>query len=428
MIEPPVPPPTKILLPGGLVLLLLEMPDRHSVAVGAWLRTGSRDEPRSLMGVSHFLEHLLFKGTERRTARDIAHALESVGGHLDAYTTREYVCYYARCLEEHLPTALDVLADLIGHAALADAEIEREKAVVHEEIQSYEDNPEEKVHEVFGRSLWGEDPLGWPILGTPETIGALPPEAVRGYYRERYRSGTLVVSIAGRFRAAAAAELVARLFDVPHGNGVPAKTGTAPAPAAAAYEAKDTAQLQVLLGRPGLSQSHPDRSALAVTNALFGGGMSSRLFQSVREEAGLAYSVYSSLETYRDTGLFSISLGVRPDRGGEALARVRDEMDRLRGEGPKPEELESGRAQLRGALLLGQESVSQHMTHLAVDEIYHGRTIPLDERLDRIDRVTREDVLRMADQFLRPEQFTVAGLGPAESEAALAAAWPVPPA
>ncbi|MGH3058843.1 MAG: M16 family metallopeptidase, partial [Gaiellaceae bacterium] len=194
----------------------------RSVALGFWIGAGSRDERDERAGVSHFIEHLLFKGTERRTAKEIAHSLESRGGHLDAYTTREYVCYYARFLEEDLAAALDVLADLMGHATLSDEEITREKAVVHEEIQSYEDNPEEKVNDLLGEALWGEDPLGWPILGTLETIEALPPPSIRGFYREHYRTESLVISISGRFDPEAAAEAVARHFDVAHGNGTAA--------------------------------------------------------------------------------------------------------------------------------------------------------------------------------------------------------------
>ena len=415
--------PRKIALPGGLTLLLLPLPERRSVAAGAWLRFGSRHEPRALMGVSHFLEHLLFKGTERRTAKEIAHSLESRGGHLDAYTTREYVCYYARCLEEDLEEALDVLADLVGHATLSDEEITREKAVVHEEIQSYEDNPEEKVNDLLGQALWGEAPLGWPILGTLETIEALPPASIRSFYREHYRTESLVISISGRFDPSAAAEAVARHFDVAHGNGTAASLAPKPRSPHVAFEAKDTAQLQLLLGRPGLPKDHPDRTALAVLSTIFGGGMSSRLFQSVREDAGLAYSVYSSHDAYRDTGVFGISLGVRPDRGADAIARVAEEMERFRREGPSVVELESGRAQLRGSLLLGQESVSQHMTHLAMDEIYHGRYVPIDERLERIARVSESDVMRVAETLLVPESFTLAALGPEEFEDLVRRAW-----
>ena len=418
--------PTKIVLPGGLTLLLLPLPGRRSVAAGAWLRLGSRHEPRKLMGVSHFLEHLLFKGTERRSARDIAHSLESLGGHLDAYTTREYVCYYARCLEEHLEEALDVLADLIGHATLSDEEVAREKAVVHEEIQSYEDNPEEKVNDLLGQALWGDDPLGWPILGTLETIDGLPAASIRKFYGEHYRSSSLVVSISGCFDSAVAADAVARHFDVAAGNGVVSASKPGAQAPRFAFEAKDTAQLQLQLGRPGLRREHEDRAALSVLNVLLGGGMSSRLFQSVREEAGLAYSVYSSHDAYRDTGVFGVSLGVRPDRGADALARVAAEMARFRREGPSPVELASGRAQLRGSLLLGQESVSQHMTHLAVDEIYHGRYVSVDERLERIARVSQDDVMRLADEFLVPETFTLAALGPEEGEAPVRGAWSLP--
>jgi len=416
--------PERTVLDNGLTLVSEAMPERRSVSLGVWLRSGARDEPGALMGVTHFLEHMLFKGTPTRSALDIAHSLESRGGHLDAFTTREYVCYYARCLEEHAELALEVLADLVGHSLLADDEIEREKSVVREEIQSYEDNPEEKLHDVLAEAVWGADPLGWPILGTLESLEALTGPEVRRHYRARYRTGSLVLSVAGSFDRDRLAGLAAARF-APAGGDAPVLAPTPEAqPVGGVFVPRDVTQLYLALGRPALPQFDDRRYALAVLNALIGGGMSSRLFQSVRESAGLAYSIYSSVDFLRDTGMLTIFLGVRPERAAEALSRVAQELARFAHEGPSAEELESGRSQLKGSMILGQESVSNHMTHLAMDEIYYGRAWPLEAHLERVARVGADDVMALAREFLTPGGFTLAALGPEEFESPVRRAWP----
>jgi predicted Zn-dependent peptidase len=417
--------PERTQLTNGLTVLSEELPGRRSLALGVWLKTGARDEPPTLVGVSHFLEHMLFKGTERRTAYDIANSLESRGGQLDAFTTREYVCYYARCLEEHGDLALDVLSDIVGHSTLPDEEIEREKSVVREEIQSYEDNPEEKVADVLSEALWGADPLGWPILGTLESLEGLRSSEVRRFYRQRYGPRSLVITAAGRVDHAWLAEKVSSLFDSSGGDGTHGAGPPKPLSPRVASIEREVAQTYLALGRPAVPQGDPRRYALAVLNAIVGGGMSSRLFQSVRETAALAYSIYSSLDFFRDAGTLSIFLGVRPERAGEALRRVAEELNRFRREGPSEEEMQAGRSQIRGNLILGQESVTNHMTHLAMDELYHGHHIPLDDHLEKVAAVTTREVTDLAQEYLRPESYTLAAVAPEGAESELAKAWPL---
>jgi predicted Zn-dependent peptidase len=415
-------PPGRRVYPNGLTLLHQRLPHRASVALGVWLRAGSRDEPAERAGATHFLEHMLFKGTARRNAYDISASLESLGGHLDAFTAREHVCYYGRALDEHLPQALDVLADVVGHSTLPEDELEREKEVVREEIFSYEDSPEEKVQDFLSEALWGGDPLGRPILGTEESVNAFTRADLGAFYAGRYHPGNLVVAVSGSFDPAWLEDAAFAAFAQPAGVPVELATARGPEPPRAVYGAKDVTQLHLALGRPALPQDSPERYRLAVLATIVGGGMSSRLFQTLREQRGLAYSVYASTESYRDTGMISIALGVKPARGAEALDALAKELERFVADGPTDEELDSGKAQMRGSLLMGEESVSNHMYHLALDELAYGKYIPLATHLDEVAAVTREQIMDLAGRFFTPEGWTVAAVGPAKSEAAVLAA------
>lgn len=412
MSVPSYPGPVRRVLPGGLTLLHERMPHRASISIGVWLRAGARDEPRDHAGMTHFLEHMLFKGTARRTAYEISAALESVGGHLDAYTAREHVCYSARAIDRHLERAVDVLSDIVLDSTLPEEEIEREKEVVREEIGSYEDAPEDKVHEVLAEALWGDDPLGRPILGSEAAVMGYAPGALAAFYRERYHPGALVVSVAGAFDPDELEDMVARAFDRPAGPPIPLVTGAGPVPPRSRYIGRDVSQLHLALGRPGLSHGDPDRYRFAVLNTIAGGGMSSRFFQTLREQRGLAYSIFTSSESYRDTGMLSIGLSVNPARAGEALEALRAELGRFAAEGPTTEELDNGKAQIVGALLLGEESVSNHMAHLALDEIAYGRYVPLDEHLAAVEAVTGSEVMDLARRFYAPDGWTLAAVGP----------------
>jgi predicted Zn-dependent peptidase len=406
----------KSILPSGITLLTERMPDRGSISVGVWVRCGARDEPQERLGISHFIEHMMFKGTERRDARQIAQSLESLGGHLDAFTAREQVCYYARALSEHLSDVVDVLADIVCRSTFADAEIVKEKSVVREEIYSCDDNPEDRIAEMSSEQVWAGHPLGKPILGTVQTVDALDADALRHYFRSRYRGDHLLVAAAGGLEHDRLAELVEAAFAPPCGEVRPLSSPPPAVPEGdpVRHEVRDDLQqLNLALGARGIPYADERRYALHVLNTLLGGGMSSRLFQGVREEAGLAYSVYSVLDFYRDAGMIGIHLGVAPERGRDALRRVRDELVRLTDEGPGEDEVEAARAQLRGGMLIGQESVSNRMHHLAHDDLYRGRFFTIEEDVTRVMAVTRADVTTAARAFLAPGRFNVAALGPA---------------
>lgn len=415
----------KTVLPSGLTVLTELVPGRHSVSVGVWLRCGARDEPIERHGISHFLEHMLFKGTETRDARAIAQSLESLGGHLDAFTAREQVCYYARALSEHLPMVVEVIGDIVCRSRLDPSEIEREKSVVREEILAYEDNPEEKVNDILGELVWGEHALGRPILGTTESVSSLDARVVREFFNRRYRPEQLVLAAAGQLEHERVVELAQRHLTPPDGealplSGVPGEV----APRVQHLVRADLQQAYLSLGARGVPDQHPDRDAVLLLNTLLGGGMSSRLFQSVREEAGLAYSIYSTHDSYRDSGWFSVQMGVSPDRAREALARTRDELVALVEAGPTEQEVNAAREQVRGAMLMDHESVSARMIYLAHEEIYRGEVLPPEWYLERIREVTLEQVHRAARTYLDPSRFALAVVGPAHQGALGVDDWP----
>jgi predicted Zn-dependent peptidase len=416
----------KSVLPSGITVLTESMRERRSVSVGVWLRNGSRDEPGELLGVSHFIEHMLFKGTERRDAKAIAQSLESLGGHLDAFTAREQVCYYARALAEHLPQVVDVLSDIVCCSRFAENEVAREKSVVREEIFACEDNPEDKVNELLVTQVWGGHALGLPILGTLQTIEAIGSPALRSYFRSRYRPEHLVVAAAGALEHDRTAELVAKSFAAPDGEPLPLSDSPPPFRPSVHHTVRaDLQQLYLSMGTRIPRYDDEERYALVVLNTLLGGGMSSRLFQSVREEAGLAYSIFSSAEFHRDAGMLCVHLAVSPDRGREALKRVREELVQLRDQGPGEEEVAAARSQLKGNVLMGQESVSNRMYHLAHEEIYRRRYTSGEEQAARIDAVRHEHVVALARQYLNPERFVLTALGPAPGGAIEEGDWPV---
>jgi len=416
----------KSVLPSGVTVLSEEMPDRRSVSVGVWVRNGARDEPAERLGITHFIEHMVFKGTERRDARAIALSLESLGGHLDAFTGREQVCYYARALADHLPDVIEVLFDLVGRPRFAPAEVEREKSVVREEISASEDNPEDKINELLSARVWPGHALGRPILGTVDTIGALDTPALRGYFESRYRAEQLVVSAAGGLDHERLVSEVERWHSPPSGPQLELDSAPPAFEPTIEHQVRDDLQqLYLSLGTRALAYQDAERYPLVVLSTLLGGGMSSRLFQSVREEAGLAYSIYSAPDFHRDGGMLSIHLGVAPERGREALQRVREELERLRRHGPDEAEVATGRQQLLGSVVMGQESVSTRMSHLAQEELYRGRYVGPDEQIERVMAVTRDQVAALADRLLDPSRYALVAIGPARGTPLSAADWPI---
>ena len=417
----------KSVLPSGTTLLTETMAERRSFALGVWVKSGARDEPAEWLGISHLLEHMMFKGTERRDARAIAQSLESLGGHLDAFTAREQVCYYARALAENLPEVVDVLADIVCRSRLEQPEVDKEKSVVREEILAYEDNPEDKIGDLFADQVWGGHALGRPILGTAETVDALTPEQLRAYYAHRYRPDLLLISAVGPLEHAQVADLVERHFRPPVGAGTPLSDPPPPFRPTVSHEERDLQQLYISLGTRVVPYAHEDHQALVVLSTLLGGGMSSRLFQSVREEAGLAYSVYSYLDFFRDAGMFSIHMGVLPERAREALARTRAELERLRRDGPDEDEVEAARRQVKGGVVMDNESISTRMMQLAHEEIYRGRHTALDEQVERVLSVTRDQVTETARRYLDPERFALTALGPVHGGPIGEGDWAVSP-
>lgn len=403
----------KTTLASGITLLTQPMTDRRTVSVGVWVRTGSRDESPERQGIAHFIEHMMFKGTETRDARAIAASLESLGGHLDAFTTREQVCYTARALSEHLPEAIDVVADILCRSRFDSVEVEREKSVIREEILSYEDNPEEKLGDLIAAQVWGDHALGRPILGTTETVDSFTPEGLRANFHRRYRGDQLVIAAAGDLRKDEIVRLVDASFSPPAGEPPVPDASPRPLPPSVQHTEDDVQQLYLSLGTRSMPYGDPRRYAMVVLDTLLGGGMSSRLFQRIREEAGLAYSVYSSLDFLRDGGVMSVHLAVSPDRGRQALQLLREELSKIAGEGPTASEVEMTKRQLHGSIVIAQESVSGRMYHMARQELYTGRYTAPETQVERILAVTREDVAALAAEFLRPERFALGALGPA---------------
>jgi len=415
----------KTVLPNGLSVISQALADRQTLSLGAWLRTGSRDEPRERLGITHFIEHMMFKGTATRDARAIAASLESLGGHLDAFTSREQVCYTARVLSEHLTQAVDVVSDIVCRSRFDDVEIEREKGVIREEILSYEDNPEAKVSDQLSEQLWGDHALGRPILGTLETVSALSRERLVDEVTRRYRAEDIVVVAVGGLDHGQLVDEVARGFALPAGSPPPRDHSPEPHRPSVRHEESDLQQVYLSLGARGLPSAAPERHALRVAETLLGGGMSSRLFQRIREDAGLAYFVSTSLDFLRDGGAIGIDLGVSPDKTREALRLLRDELDRLLQEGPDADEVEAAKMQIKGSVLMGQESVSSRMYHVARQELQLGVQIPTEQQLEQLMAISRDQVAESLRQLVRPERFSLAVRGPTDGEPIGPADWPL---
>jgi predicted Zn-dependent peptidase len=413
-------------LPNGLRLLTERMPHVRSVSLGVWLTRGSRHEPAEHEGIAHFVEHMLFKGTERRSAEDIAQQIDSIGGHLDAFTSKEYAGYFIKVLDEHLPLAVDILSDLVTAPAFDAAEIEREKKVVLEEIKMVEDTPDDLVHEIFAGRFWPGHPLGRPILGQPDTVSALDRPTLRRYFADAYVASNFVVVAVGNLEHAHVRALVEPAFRTVPAAGS-AIEDVAPATAAdVLVRSKDLEQSHVCFGVPGLAYGDAERYVALALNTMLGGSMSSRLFQNVRERRGLAYSVFSSLSAYRDAGALTIYAGCANDSVGELVDVVVQELRRIRTEPLAPGELRRAKDHLKGSLMLGLESTSSRMSHLARQAIYYDPEDSLDAMLDAIEQVAESDVARLAQRVFAPGELGVTVLGGVDglaiSEAQLALA------
>jgi predicted Zn-dependent peptidase len=403
----------RTVLDGGLTVLSEKMPGVRSVALGVWARAGSILEPPSEMGVSHLLEHMVFKGTARRTARELAQSLERVGGSLDAYTTREHTSYQARVLDENLGLALDVLADLVLHPLLRAEDLELEREVVLEEISTVEDTPDDLIFDLHSAALWDGHPYGYSILGTRETVAALDVDALRALHERAYRTSNMIVGAAGSVDHEAFVEQVAEAFAGAR-NGAAAATAPPLIRARTGVERvrRTSAQTHLLFGAPTVAHGDPRRFALVLLSQAFGGCMSSRLFQKVREELGLAYSVFSFHSFYQHAGMAGIYVGTRHEWADRAASVIREEMAALAGSGLTAEELDDVKGQVRGQVVLSLESSSARLHRLAGTELYGEPFRTVGEVLSLIDAVTLDEVAAMAAASFDPAAQLELRLGP----------------
>ncbi len=391
------------------------MPGVRSVAFGAWVRAASLHEPRDRMGVSHMLEHMVFKGTRRRSAKEIALSLESLGGSLDAYTSREHTVYQARVLDEHLEIAADVIGDMVFEPSLRTSDLALERNVILEEIAMVEDTPDDLVFELHNQAMWGDHPLGYSILGTRDSVSALDVVHLRALHSTAYHPGLLVVAAAGNVDHDQLVELLDRTGwnDRPTGRtndlNVPAAR---PAPPSWQTVSREGTQTHIVLGCPTLGQTDPRRHAMVLLSLILGGGMSSRLFQRVREELGLAYSVYTFQTFYAATGVHGVYVGTAPKTADAALAAIEEELARVVETGLPEEELRQGKGQLKGQLTLSLESPTARMYRAAAVELYGEPYRTLDEMLALVDAITPETIRELAREFFAPRQQTVLMLGP----------------
>jgi predicted Zn-dependent peptidase len=404
----------KSILENGLIVLTESIPHVRSVSMGAWIGSGSRDEEASINGISHFVEHMVFKGTTTRSARQIAREVDTIGGNLDAFTSKETVCFNIKSLDEHTAPALDVLSDLVLNPTFEPEELAREKGVILEEIKMDEDNPDYLVNEIFTQNFWKGDSLGQPILGTKKTVSSFDQKTVFEFYREQFTPRNIVFSAAGNLEHESFVAEVEKKF------GSLAPSASTPFPRREAPKAtphitlkrkKSLEQVQLCLGVPAPAVNHQDRYGVYLLNAMLGGGMSSRLFQTIREERGLAYSIFSELSPFRDIGSLCIYAGVAVDKTRETLALTMAELSRLKQETVGDAELKRAKDQLKSNIVLGLESSSSRMANLARQQMYFGRFFGVDEMTREIEAVTAEDVKRLANDLFRPEAMALTLLG-----------------
>ena len=412
-----IPGVRRTVLPGGLRVITEAIPGVRSVSVGVFVGVGSRDESPTLHGASHFLEHLLFKGTPERSAMDISVAMDTVGGEFNAYTAKEYTCYHAKVLDEDLPMTIDILGDMLTSSTITPEDVEAEREVILDEIAMHDDDPDDLVHNLFAQTVWEGSPIAKPIAGTAASIRALTRTQINRYYRTRYRAEAMTVAVAGNIDHADVVRRVRKAFArnqfltsqaTPKPPRVAAQSRSAKIGEARVSRAFE--QVNLVLGMGGITRSDPRRHALGVLNAALGGGSSSRLFQEVRELRGLAYAVYSFASSYSDAGVVGVTAGTLPDKAPELLTVVREQLALVASGGITEEELARGKGQLRGGLVLGLEDTASRMTRLGESELFQSALLSVDEVLDRIAAVTLEDVSALASEiYTRPQSLALVG-------------------
>ncbi len=402
----------RMLLPNGLVVITEPVPHVRSVSVGIWVNGGARREAAEENGICHFIEHMVFKGTERRSAEDIARSVDSVGGMLDAFTAKEMVCFNTKVLDEHLPVAFEILADMVLRPRFSEDDIRKEKSVILEEIKMDQDNPDYLIHELFTQNFWPGHALGKPILGTPQTVSNFTQAGIFDCFRRWYTPDNIIITAAGHLDHRTLLQMATYEFGgVARGKSLAGDLPPTPQPAISHRSKRELEQVHICIGVPCYPVAHEKRFATAVLNTILGGGMSSRLFQNIREKQGLAYSVYSDLNPYRDSGLLSIYAGTALESAEQLVRSVAAEFRSLKEQPAGEEELRRAKDHLKGSLLLSLESTSARMSNLARQEIYFGRFFTLDEIGASIDQVTREEVQALAQEFFHPGQIALSILG-----------------
>lgn len=403
-------------LKSGAKLVVEEIPYVKSAAIGIYIHVGSRHEADTISGASHFIEHMLFKGTATRTARDIADSFEGMGGQLNAFTAKENTCLYARILDENFYTALEILLDMIFHSAFTPRDFETEKGVIIEEINMYEDTPDDLIHDLFSQGMWQQGSMGSAILGTLDSITNSERDDIYAFYKRCYVPSNIVISVAGNVEQEKVKAAVEAYLEQEPGGIVklPAEPSQISAPFLKLVP-KDAEQVQLCLGVPGITYNDERRFTLNIMNSILGGGVSSRLFQAIREELGLAYSIYSYPSTYSDTGSYVIYAGTGPSKVGQFFEVLHQELEEIAEEGISDDELTRTRQQIKSSLYLGLESVMNRMTRLGKSLLMYDRVVPLEEVMDKIMSVDQAMVGNLAAQLLQPSMVSLAAIGSAEA-------------
>jgi predicted Zn-dependent peptidase len=399
-------------LSNGIRVVSETLPKSRSVSIGVWVKVGSRHEQQEIGGISHFIEHLFFKGTAKRTAKEIAIEMDSLGGEMNAFTTQETTTYYAKVVDEHLPVAIDILSDILLSSKFDPAEMEKERRVILEEIKSVEDTPDDYIHEIFTNTIWRNNSLGRPILGTRETIKGLKHADIIDYIGNNYSPKEIVIAVAGNFEHARLIELLDASFGKLSLAGVPEKAATPDFTSAVEIRKKQLEQVQLCIGFKGLNYTDENRYVISALNTVLGNSMSSRLFQEIREQNALAYSIYSYVTAYRDTGLLTIYAGTGPSNTLEVVRLVLKEIKKIKNEGITAAEESRVRNQIKGSMVLSLESSNSHMSRLARQEIYYGKYLSIDEIIKGVEKVTRDQVQHLAQKLFTRENSALAILGP----------------
>ncbi len=403
----------KTTLNNGIRIVSKTMPHARSVSMGVWVNVGARDESEPESGLSHFIEHMIFKGTHKRSAFQIAKEFDAIGGHTNAFTAMENTCYHARVMDTQTETMVDILSDIFINSVFDPAEVDKERPVILQEIGMVEDSPEEYIHVLSGANFWGENPLGRSILGSPQNIIQFDAKMIKKFFRRLYQPERIVISAAGNLNHNRLVDLVQPAFEtIQTGNGFPQRI-TPQGCSVVDITHRELEQMHICLCAKGLSITDPRRYTFSLLNTILGGNMSSRLFQEVREKRGLAYSVYSFISSHGDTGMSGVYVGVAPKRAQATTRLVLDEIHRLRKERVETSELRGAIEYTKGGLLLASESIDNQMVRSAQNELHFGCEIPLQEIIEKVEAVTRDDILELANDLFHPQQMTLTLLGPA---------------